>query len=749
MRSPTLLTRRQFLCYVGAGATALAAPPGLGPLLHGRDSEHASAFAWPNWSNVPYPVPLPGDPGSPRDDAARLAHFSVTDDLVLPTGFRYDVVAKWGDRFGPADDPARQVVVGYNADFVALFPTTSPDDFLLLINHEYISATPWLQGYPEVYGESLHEHGRAGDLPLAESAIDLADAPPDQLETVRAVQRICKAAMADLGITILRVRRDAERGYRVVADAPDHRRIHGFGRINAGPDAPLTLTGPAAELKILTAGTFANCSGGVTPWGTALSCEENFQDQVAEAVTPSGRTLAGAAPIFQGEKSESPANLPFEFLGLASGLSPTPDPRGFGWVCEVDPQTAALWKHTALGRFRHENVALRVEPGKPLAAYMGDDRRGGHIWKYVSAESVRDPHDPNNRALFERGTLYVAQFQPEFSGRWIPLVPETPLAPVNPAQCADGVVSLPRRPDGGAERVGADVSPEGWRAQIETYTGLPFDHTTLGALVAKGAPAQAVLLLDAFLMANAAGGTPCARPEDIEVHPFDRSVYIAFTDSTGDEDGSPDARIFPDSRRENSRQYGAIFRIVETDDNPAATTFAWGKFVAAGECAEGGGGFACADNLAFDPAGNLWMVSDITTSAHNFPVNRDGDSRPGTKKFPGVFGNNAMFMIPTAGPDAGNPRCFATGPMECELTGPCFTPDGAMLISVQHPGEARGTRGDPNVPQPLEIRDRELHIMGRDGKVFIQKRTVPRGSNFPANRLGAVPKPCVVCIRPA
>jgi secreted PhoX family phosphatase len=692
---------------------------------------------------------LPGDSGDPAEDAIRLAHYEVIDDLVLPEGFRYEVIAKWGDRFGPADDPARQIVFGYNADFVALIPTSVADEFYLVVNHEYISATPWLQGYPEVYGVSLHENGRAGELTLASGKLDIEAAPPSQLETVRAVRRICKAGLADLGVSILRVRRDNAGGFAVIADASDHRRIHGYGRVNVDPSSPLELTGPAAELRISAPGTFANCSGGVTPWGTVLSCEENFQDQTAELLTPSGRPLPGSAPIFEGEESAGAAGLPFELMGLCSGLNPVPDPRAYGWVCEIDPATGALWKHTALGRFRHENVALRVERGRPLAAYMGDDRRGGHIWKFVSADIVRDPNDPSNRRLFEQGTLFVARFDENFTGHWLPLIPETPLNPVDPDYCADGVVSLPRRPDGGSTRVGQDISLAKWKAEIERYAGRGFERVALGDLVAANAPAQAVLLLDAFLMANAIGGTPCARPEDLEVHPFDRSVYIAFTDSSGDEDGSPDARIFPDSRRTNSRQYGAIFRLVEHDNDPAATTFSWGRFVAAGECAEGGGGFACADNLAFDSSGNLWMVTDITTHSLNFPVNREKNSAPGMRRFPGIFGNNAMFMIPTYGPEVGRPKCFAIGPMECELTGPCFAPDGSLLLAVQHPGEAFGTRGDPTVPQPLEIRDREIHITGRDGRVFVQRRVVPLGSNFPSKTVGAVPRPCVVHIRRA
>ena len=256
-------------------------------------------------------------------------------------------------------------------------------------------------------------------------------------------------------------------------------------------------------------------------------------------------------------------------------------------------------------------------------------------------------------------------------------------------------------------------------------------------------------------MATAAGATPCARPEDVEVHPADKSVYVVFSDATGSVDGSPDGRIFPDSKKKNSRQYGAIYRLVEDADDPAAATFAWGKFVASGEAADSGGGFACADNLVFDPHGHLWMVCDITTPVHNFPVNRDDpkDSKdpkyaaPGSKNFPGVFGNNAMFAIPTTGKSAGVPHCFAIGPMECELTGPTFTPDGqTLLLSVQHPCEFHGTRAMKGVNQPAE-EPRTLTLAARDGAPFKQTRKVPLGSNFPANKPGAPPKPCVVTIR--
>ena len=59
----------------------------------------------------------------------------------------------------------------------------------------------------------------------------------------------------------------------------------------------------------------------------------------------------------------------------------------------------------------------------------------------------------------------------------------------------------------------------------------------------------------------------------------------------------------------------------------------------------------------------------------------------------GAFGNNSCWVIPSSGPQAGQAFCFATGPMECELTGLALTPEGEQLfLAVQHPGERHGSR---------------------------------------------------------
>ncbi len=340
---------------------------------------------------------------------------------------------------------------------------------------------------------------------------------------------------------------------------------------------------------------------------------------------------------------------------------------------------------------------------------MGDDRRGGHVWKFVSDAVVKDPHDPANSRLLDKGTLYVARFEPGYGGRWIPLRPDTPLRRPEPEECFTQHVQVPSRFVGGPisvgdpERDNPDISVDDWIAIVESYVletqgkAKKFADCTLGDLVA-GDHKQGVVLMDAFLMANACGGTPSARPEDLEVHPFDKTIYIAFTENAGSSDGSPDRRIFKDSDATSSRQYGALYRLLEggvegRSPTPPATTFKWGQFLGSGEVAEKGNGFGFADNLVFDPQGHLWMVTDITTTAQNTPTRREREdgTYPGGLNFPGIFGNNAMFVIPTHGDNAGQPFLFATGPMDCEFCGPTFSEDGLTLIlSVQHPGELDG-----------------------------------------------------------
>ena len=780
------LDRRRFLSYLGAGAGMLVAACSktTGPQVAGPGDPWVGRDGVPAWTPVLRPVPMPGDGLSAARQAERLATYEVVDALQVPEGFRVEVVAQWGDRFGAA---GHEIDFGYNNDYTGLLPIgDGSGDFWLFVNHEYISARPWLESYEAIRGQALPDFGldtdeedpgrfkygqfsidgwRVEDGNMIDLASPKQEIPDDVREKIR---RTCEAGLFELGVSVLRVRRREDGGIEVVQDATDHKRISGIGRQNIEGDVAelLRFSGPAATLlDAPPRGTFANCSGGQTPWGTFLTCEENFHYEANEEITPTGELLPNREMEFGGSSSrvnkvlDTEPPVPTNLNGLGFGLEEPLDGRAHGWVCEVDPVTGRLVKHTNLGRFRHENVTVRCEKGKPLAAYMGDDRRGGHIWKFVSEGVVEDPADPANSQLFERGTLFAARFEGDFTGRWVAIEPDTPLRKPEPEHCFSHHIKVPSRFLGGFVGVGdtdrdrPSLEVEDWMEIIEDFTDKPFAEATLGDLVRPGEGideaealerSRGILVMDAFAMANAAGATPSARPEDLEVHPVDKSVYIAFTDSSDGSDGAPDGRIFPDSRRENSRQYGAIYRLIETDSDPAATTFEWGKFVSSGEVAEAGGGFANCDNLVFDPDGNLWMVSDITNSSLNFPVDRDlsRGTMPGGKQFPGIFGNNAVFMIPTTGPDAGVPFCFAIGPMECEICGPTFTDDGRTLIlSIQHPGENRGARTSAD---PERVDQHIIH--DRDGNPFEQQRTTPIGSNFPHGELDRPPVPAVVCI---
>lgn len=178
---------------------------------------------------------------------------------------------------------------------------------------------------------------------------------------------------------------------------------------------------------------------------------------------------------------------------------------------------------------------------------------------------------------------------------------------------------------------------------------------------------QGQVLLHTRAAAKLLKATPVDRCEDCELHPLDGSLYVSMTNNL-----------------KHGNVYGHIVRLVETDDNPEAETFRYEIFLAGGPQT----GLACPDNLAFDKDGNLWVVCDMASDK----INR-GAYKP--------FGNNGLFMVPTRGESAGDAFQFASGPVECEITGPWFTEDGTTLfVSVQHPGEESPSRDKPTSHWP-------------------------------------------------
>jgi len=679
-----------------------------------------------SFTPISSPIPLAYENLSPQTQQSRYARYDVQDDLLLPPEFEYEVLISWGDRL--ADSRC-----GYNNDYLG-FVATARDRAYLGINFEYISTQTWLSTYPEVMGKSLPIAAIRAALPPTGELN--AHALPDASPLKQHIQELCREALIDQGFGVIALQRDdRDRWQRSSQADRAERRITGISGLEDGKY--LQLTGGAVAIFQKTSGlgyldglgdraigTFANCAGGTTPWGTFLSAEENFHSQVPEAVA-----LDGTA--------SDPSALPFvltdtEFAGQGNvfGLAG----NKYGWIVEIDPANPQDFgkKHTNLGRYRHEAVGVRVEAGKPLAFYSGCDRRGGHLYKFVSRDRVRNPSDKANSQLLETGTLYAAKFNPDGTGQWLPLVPTAPINPDRPSQVIGGVVILHDR--------------DGYHKITEDQTVAQFAQTfkTLGD-VYQGNPheQQGAILIDAHFAANAIGATYTARPEDTEIAP-DGSLYIAFTSGSPGSDGGPDKQVFVSPIGETAHESGWVMRLTETDDRPEALTFTWEMAVTGGEPSQGGAGLSNPDNLLIDRQGNLWIVTDMSTDKHNQAVPQRQDDQGQTlpsSKMVGIFGNNSLWYIPTQGEAAGIPVLFSTGPIECETTGPCFDDqETTLFLAVQHPGEATGTRRD------RASETRQFRLTTTDGTEFVQTRTVPLGSNWPTKTVNAPPKPSVVAI---
>ncbi|MEL6383586.1 MAG: alkaline phosphatase PhoX [Cyanobacteria bacterium J06626_18] len=722
------LKRRHFLMFLGAtaGASALGSFGQSGEQLLGTTSHAVAATGPMPFSPVRSPMPVISD-GIPLSQQIDIySRFTVNDDLMLPPGYTYDVIGAWGDLVGDSR-------FGYNNDYLS-FVETSPGEGFLTINFEYISAETWMATYPEVVQKELPlDDFKAAAEAAGEEGIavdSLADGDPLKAQAIA----VCKEALTDVGLGVISLRRNAEGGWERSYSEAD-RRISGISGLE--DERYLAATGPAVTvfekqtgqgyidgLGSLIIGSFNNCAGGTTPWGTVMSAEENFQNTVTEHVYADGTSFA---PDTQA--------LTIELDGIGSALGYAGNK--YGWMVEVDPANPADYgvKHSWLGRFRHEAVAVRAVPNQKLAVYSGCDRRGGHLYKFVSAADVIDPTDKANSGLMANGMLYAAKFNPDGTGTWIPLNADTPVNPDMPSQVAGGMITMPNRPDGGIAKIESDADMQALAQQ----------YSTLGDLYEGNAEEkQGAILIDAHYAANAAGATNTARPEDTDVA-ADGTLFIAFTSGGPGSDGGPHNAIFQGPNGETPYEHGWIMKLQEDSDDPAAMTFQWATLALGGEPVDGGFGFSNPDNLEIDGQGNLWMVTDMSTSKHNLEVasRMDEAGEPvSLSNLRGLFGNNSIWYMPLSGPNAGEAYMFGYGPMECEMCGPFITQDQTTLfLAAQHPGESHGIRRD----NAHEIR--KFAMKTTAGDLFTQERYVPLGSNWPSKESGAAPRPAVVAVR--
>jgi secreted PhoX family phosphatase len=738
------IKRRDFLTFLGgiSGAVLLNPIPGdhavplrdrrfSMPFLGVDTNNTASAANATNFSFKPIKgtMPLKTDGIAISKQSQFYQNFAVVDDLVLPEGFVYDVIATWGDKVGDSR-------FGYNNDYLSLVETAKNEGYLT-VNFEYISSIPWTQAYTKVIGKSLP----VAEVISAIKALDKKDidawALPanDPLKTK--IELITKEALIDLGIGVISVRRNAEGKWERTNSQAD-RRVTGISGLEDG--RYLKTTGPAVaifqkkqglgytdSLGDRVIGTFHNCAGGTTPWGTVFSAEENFQNFVPEPVMADGTSLNPSQKKFS--QSEGELNGLGNVFGLAGNK--------YGWMVEIDPANANDYgtKHTWLGRYRHEAVGIRAEAGKNLVFYSGCDRRGGHLYKFVSEGMIKDPQDKSNSKLLESGMLYAAKFNEDGTGNWIPLKISTPINPHSIEVLAGKMLPLPQRPEGGIFKA----------TKAEEIAEFKSKFKILGDLyLGSNSEKQGAILIDAHFAGNAIGATCTARPEDTKVA-TDGSLFITFTSgSVSSSDGSPDLRIFKGSDGK-ALEYGWIMRLNEDDNKPDAMDFKWVMIATGGEPADGGFGFSNPDNLAIDRGGNVWMVTDISSDKYNqaVPSRKNESGKPVSQSdLRGLFGNSSIWFLPTSGVDQGKAFLFGFGPMECETTGPFFSRDQQTLfLSVQHPGEINGTR------QGMKGETREFAMQTTNGEPFTQTRQVPIGSNWPSLKPNDPPKPAVVAIR--
>ena len=734
------IKRRDFLTFIGGIGGAMLLDVGSRDRLaskfsmpfmesEGNSESLAATYSLLNFKPIKGPMPLVTDAIAPSKQSRFYRTFEVADDLVLPEGFVYDVIAAWGDPVGDSR-------FGYNNDYLSLIETSANEGYLT-VNFEYISSIPWEQSYAKVIGKNLpFDEVDSALKALGTKDIDAWSlAASDPLKAK--IELISKEALIDLGIGVISVRRTSE-GKWVRTNSKADRRITGISGLDDG--RYLKTTGPATiifrkekglgytdKIGDRIIGTFNNCAGGTTPWATVFSAEENFQDFVPEPVMSDGTSLDPSKKKFI--KDSGDLNGVANVLGLAGNK--------YGWMVEIDPANPEDYgtKHTWLGRYRHEAVGIRAESDKPLVFYSGCDRRGGHLYKFVSKGLVNDPKDKSNSQLLESGMLYAAKFNADGTGSWIALEPSTPINPHRLDVLAGKMLPLPQRPAGGIFRATKEEEISEFKSKFKTLGDL---------YVGSDREKQGAILIDAHYAANAIGATCAARPEDTKVA-TDGSLFIAFTSgAASDSDGSPDLRIFKGADGQ-AYEYGWIMRLNEQENQPNAMNFQWSMIATGGEPAEGGLGFANPDNLAIDRSGHLWMVTDMSTDKYNLaiPSRKDKFGKSVSQSdLRGLYGNSSIWFLPTSGADIGKAFLFGFGPIECETTGPFFSSDQQTLfLSVQHPGEIRGTRKD------MTSESRQFAMRTTDGREFMQTRKVPIGSNWPSLKPNDAPKPAVVAIR--
>ncbi|MBY6160977.1 PhoX family phosphatase [Mameliella alba] len=482
--------------------------------------------------------------GSATSARAQAAAFdfqpigTATDfEIHVPEGYQWKPVVRWGDALWSEADGAyspetgvafemSDKVFGENTDGMELFAVDGKQ--VIAVNSEYVN--------PKI------------NLPAASEGM------PTSADEVRMLQNF-------QGVTVMEVADNGD-GYAVVVDSPLNRRID--------HNTPMTMDGPVAGSDLVKTnadpdgmsplGTLNNCGSGKTLWGTYLTCEENFNGYFG---------ATGEYDATEGFKRYGiggEGRYAYEKFDARFDLSKEPnEPHRHGWIVEIDPANpdSTPVKHTALGRFKHENAAMTQAKDGRIVVYMGDDERGEFMYKYVSNGTWAEGQPTDG--LLSDGTLYVAKFNDDLTGEWLALTPET--------------------------------------------TGMALDE----------------MLVHARMAGSKVGATTMDRPEWIAVNPVKTEAYCALTNNKnrgikpnagGDETpvGGPNPR--------ESNNYGQIVRWVPNGDDHGETAFSWDLYVMAGNPEVYDNAYAGSDNVTpgnmfnspdgmiFDSKGTLWIQTD-------------------------------------------------------------------------------------------------------------------------------------------
>ncbi|NJR51706.1 MAG: PhoX family phosphatase [Leptolyngbyaceae cyanobacterium CSU_1_3] len=587
----------------------------------------------------------------------------LEQDLVtVPVGYDVEVLVAWGDPIMPGapnwkpdasqNAAAQRKQFGSHADGMHYFPletrtrrqTSSAG--LLCVNHEY------------THEEILHSDGLTF-IPATTAAPQLG-LPGSQVT----IQKVRKSQAAH-GVSVVEIYRKGKQ-WKVNRNSAYGRRITANTRMRvSGPAAgsPLLrskqfdLTANGSIETGLTNdgftayGTLNNCANGYTPWGTYLTCEENWNGYFAN---PTGDVTLPAeekAEVLKGQARYGVSSTGFGYrwheVDPRFNASTNPlEPHLFGWVVEIDPfapQSPPI-KRTALGRFKHESAQVVVDDSNRVAFYMGDDERNEYIYKFVCDRPLNRKNQAANRNMLDKGILYVAKFKDDGTGEWLPLVyGQNGLTAENGFRDQAEVLVKTRQ---AADRVGATMMdrPE-WTAvrpriggfkEVELYCTLT-NNNRRGTLPASSN------------QANGSTTAASARPPVDAANPrFDN-------------------------------RYGHIVRWREQGQTVTAKNFSWDIFLEAGDKLDPdanhkgnivGDDFGAPDGLWFDDFGRLWVQTD-----------QAGDGLGDWKN----IGGNMMLC---ADPTTKQVKRFLTSPTNCEVTGVHTTPDGkTMFVNIQHPGE--------------------------------------------------------------